>query len=213
MLMRTNPGFTIAPASVGEAQDIARLALLASDGLTALTWRDLCMGDETVLEVGARRAARTTGGFSYRNAEVAFQHRRVVAAIVSFPIPDGMTAPRIENVPSIFAPLVRLEARAAGTWNVNILATYPEARNQGVATALIAEVEQRAVSEGYQTISMICRDSNPALRLYRNAGFEEVARAPMVTAGTELVGRDWILLFKSLPRADNSKPDTDKGAA
>lgn len=198
MLMKVRNQFTICPASTFEAADIAKLALIASDGLTGVTWEAMCGLGETVLDVGTRRASGRSGGFSYHNAEVAFGQGAVIAAVVSFPLlADDISCPA-PDMPGVFHPLVALEQQAVSTWTINLLATYPEARGRGAATALIAEVEQRAVLEGYTRLSVIVRDANPARRLYTRVGFRELAGAPIVKGDLPLHGTDWVLMVKDI---------------
>ncbi|PRY22208.1 acetyltransferase (GNAT) family protein [Aliiruegeria haliotis] len=198
MLMQVRNQFTICPASTSEAADIARLALIASDGLTGITWEAMRGPGETVLDAGARRAAKRRKGFSYHNAEVAFGRSGVIAAIVSFPLEPEDVSDFGFDIPAVFRPLVALEQQAVSTWNINLLATYPEARGQGAATALIAEVGERAAYEGFTRLSLIVRDANPAQRLYTRLGFREVARAPIVKGDLPLHGRDWVLMFREV---------------
>ncbi len=198
MLMQARAQFTICPASTSEAADIAKLALIASDGLTGITWEAMRRPGETVLDVGTRRAVRRGNGFSHHNAEIAFGRRGVIAAIVSFPLEAEDLSKATPDMPAVFRPLVALEQQAVSSWNINLLATYPEARGQGAATALIAEAEKRAALEGYSRLSLIVRDANPARRLYTRVGFREIARAPIVKADLPLHGTDWVLMFRDV---------------
>jgi ribosomal protein S18 acetylase RimI-like enzyme len=198
MLVQARAQFTICPASTSEAADIAKLALIASDGLTGITWEAMRRPGETVLDVGTRRAAGRDGSFSYHNAEVAFGRRGVIAAIVSYPMEASDLSSPTPDMPAVFRPLIDLEHHAVSTWYINLLATCSEARGQGAATALIAEVEDRAVYEGYSRLSLIVRDANPARRLYTRVGFREVDRAPMVKADLPLHGTDWIMMVKDI---------------
>ena len=43
-------------------------------------------------------------------------------------------------------PLVLLEAKAPGSWYVNVLATFPEFRRQGIGVQLLAVAERKAVT-------------------------------------------------------------------
>jgi ribosomal protein S18 acetylase RimI-like enzyme len=204
MLTLTRNHFKFCPASVSDATDIAKLALIASDGLTGITWEAMRENGETLLDVGRRRAACEGGGFSYQNAKVAFGKDGVMAVVVSFPLEAEDIVDSDANIPPVFRPLVALERQAVSTWNINLLATYPEARRQGAASALIAEVEEQAAYEGYSRLSLIVRDANPAQRIYDRVGFREVAQAPIIAADLPLLGKDWILMVKDM--ADT--PDT-----
>ena len=191
-------GFTICPASPNEADDLARLAVLASDGLTLATWADIAAEDQTPIQIGAARAARTEGSFSYRNADIAMQNRNVIAAIISYPMTNQAEVITLADVPPVFRPLVALEARATPSWYINILATYPDARGQGAATALIEDVEARAKLAGFAQLSLIVGNNNSARRLYGSLGFSEAAREAVVQGDTPERDTHWILIKKSI---------------
>lgn len=191
-------GFTICPASVDEAADLARLAVLASDGLTLATWEDMRVGDETAMQVGCNRAARQSGAFSYANADIAMQDLKVIAAIVTYAMRPDTNSIAPADVPPVFRPLLALEARAVPSWYINILATYPEARGQGVATGLIGEVEKRAKTANFRHLSLIVGDNNPARKLYESLGFNEVSREQAVHDSHNSRDDNWILLKKKI---------------
>ena len=196
--MKPKPQFTICPAHKDEAGDLANLVVMAGDGLPLHTWEAMLEDGETAMDVGRRRAARTEGAFSYMNADVAIRHGRVLSAIVSYPMTsDSVPAPS-DDVPPVFQPLVDLENQVIGSWYVNILASYPEARRQGAASALLCEVESRAVAAGYETLSLIVSDTNPARKLYENHGFGEVSRAKKINGPLKIAGQDWILMVKNI---------------
>jgi RimJ/RimL family protein N-acetyltransferase len=84
----------------------------------------------------------------------------------------------------------------------------PDARGQGVATALLAAAEQRARDCGARKLSLRTFSTNPqAIRLYTRFGFEQegVLRAEFLI-GDQYV--DDILLAKYLtgPPADAGQP-------
>jgi len=104
----------------------------------------------------------------------------------------------LADIPPVFRPLVALEARAAPSWYINILATYPDARGQGAATALIEDVKARAKTAGFGHLSLIVGDNNPARQLYGSLGFSEAAREAVVQGNTPERDTHWILIKKSL---------------
>ena len=96
-------------------------------------------------------------------------------------------------------PLVLLEAKAPGSWYVNVLATFPEFRRQGIGLELLAIAEQKALAEGAGALSVIVAGENErAARLYRRAGFTAAAREPLVPFPGYTHEGDWILLIKRL---------------
>ncbi|MBV1894836.1 MAG: GNAT family N-acetyltransferase [Rhodobacteraceae bacterium] len=192
------PGFTICPASKDEADDLARIAVMASDGQTLATWEDLRKGGQTALQVGSKRAKRNSGAFSYRNADIALQNNKVISAIISYPLRADSYATAPDDVPSYLKPLLALEARAVPSWYINILATYPAFRGQGAASGLIGEVTERARSAGFRYLSLIVGNKNPAFRLYESLGFYETAREGVVKGPFEDRDTHWVLMKKKI---------------
>jgi ribosomal-protein-alanine N-acetyltransferase len=76
------------------------------------------------------------------------------------------------------------------------VAVAPEARRRGVARALLAELEGRAVDDGAAKATLEVRRSNaPAIALYRSLGYVEVGVRPRYYAED---GEDAILMDKDL---------------
>ncbi|WP_299379845.1 GNAT family N-acetyltransferase, partial [uncultured Kiloniella sp.] len=123
---------------------------------------------------------------------------QVIAAIFSFPIEDKDVIVNDGEIPPLLVPLALLEQKAVGTWNVHILATYPDFRRKGAALALLCAVEESAIKAKYQRLSVIVRDINPARKLYEEFGFYSVAKEPMVKTGVSLEGENWVLMFKDI---------------
>ena len=137
---------------------------------------------EDVWAVGARRAARDEGAFSWRNAVIAEIDGAVAGALVSYRI--GPDPEPLDDLPPMFRPLQSLENRAPGSHYVNVLATYPAFRRRGVGRALLADAEQ--LGAGAPAMSLIVADGNAAARrLYAALGYVEAARAPIVK-------EDWV---------------------
>ena len=64
---------------------------------------------------------------------------------------------------------------------VDSLATAPDLRRRGVATALLAEAERLALAGGLDSVSLdTWADNQGARALYARAGFDEVAHTPPV---------------------------------
>ena len=85
---------------------------------------------------GASGRARDSGGFSWRNAVVAEIGGEIAACLVGYRLDDPYELGGLADTPEIVRPLVKLEAKAPGSWYVNVLATFPEfrrARHRGEA--------------------------------------------------------------------------------
>ncbi|MDX1422500.1 MAG: GNAT family N-acetyltransferase [Kiloniellales bacterium] len=197
---------TVRPARRADCADIARLFLIASDGLAAYIWRQVGPPGAAPLEVGRRRYAREGVAFSYRNCLVAERDGEVAAMLHSFPM-----APREEGDHSaaksdetdqtedpVLAPYAALED--PGSLYVAGLAVYPEHRGRGLGRRLMAEARARAETLGLPRLSLICFERNQrALTLYRRLGFVEVDRRPIVPhPSLEVRDGDALLLVRGL---------------
>jgi ribosomal protein S18 acetylase RimI-like enzyme len=190
---------TFRPAAKADASALAVLVDIAGEGLPAYLWSTLKAPGQSILAVGRERAAREEGGFSYRNAVVAEVGGEVAACLVGYRLDNPYDLGNLAEIPELVRPLVLLEAKAPGSWYVNVLATFPEFRRQGIGLKLLGIAEQRARAEGAGAISVIVAGENePAARLYRRAGFTAAAREPIVPFPGYTQTGDWVLLTKRL---------------
>ena len=83
------------------------------------------------------------------------------------------------DVPVGFAML----RSAADEAELLLIAVRPPYRRRGVAAALLAHVAQEAAAACIDTLHLEVRDGNPALELYRAAGFVQVGRRPAYYRG------------------------------
>ena len=189
-------------ATPDDAHALAELIDFAGEGLPTYLWARMAEPGEGVWDVGRRRARREEGGFSYRNAIVAeAEDGRVVACLIGYPLPDEPGPIDRERTPAMFVPLEELESLAAGTWYVNVLATYPEHRGRGHGTRLLALAEELAAASGRAGLSIVVSDANGgARRLYERCGYGAVAERAMVKEDWRNAGVNWVLLAKRLPR-------------
>ena len=143
---------TFRPAAKADASALAVLVDIAGEGLPAYLWSTLKAPGQSILEVGRERAARETGGFSYRNAIVAEVDGEIAACLVGYRLDDPYDLGDLEQVPPLVRPLVLLEAKAPGSWYVNVLATFPEFRRQGLGMA--AAWHRRTESAGRRSTGL-----------------------------------------------------------
>lgn len=190
---------TFRPGAKADAAALAVLVDIAGEGLPAHLWSTLKTPGQSVLEIGRDRAARETGGFSYRNAMVAEVGDEIAACLVGYRLDDPYDLGDLEEVPPLVRPLVLLEAKAPGSWYVNVLATFPEFRRQGIGMTLLGIAEARAREEGAPALSVIVAAENGrAARLYAAAGYEAQATEPIFAfPGCPHEG-DWLLMVKPL---------------
>jgi ribosomal protein S18 acetylase RimI-like enzyme len=196
MTLRLEPPFR--HALIDDAPALADLVHFASQGMALHVWARLAGPAGDAWAIGRERARRETGSFSYRNAVVAEQDGRAVAALIGYALPDR-PEPIPDTMPPMFVPLQELENLAPATWYVNVLAAYPEQRGKGHGTALLAIADGIAVGTGRPGLSIIVSDTNVgALRLYQRCGYRETARRAKVKEDWQTPGTEWVLLVKGL---------------
>jgi ribosomal protein S18 acetylase RimI-like enzyme len=113
------------------------------------------------------------------------------------PLAGFQPRPDLENSP--VRPWVELEALAGGMWLLRAVAVRAEYRGQGIARTLLAKAEELARRSGSGRLAIIAAEENSAVvTLYRNYGFETLARRSVVPWPGALHNGDWVLLVKQL---------------
>jgi len=190
---------TLRPARKSDAAALAILVDIAGEGMPSYMWSRMRQPGQSVLEVGRARAAREEGGFSYRNAQVAEVGGEVAAMLIDYRLDDPYDTGDLSKLPDVVRPLVELEAKAPGSWYVNVLAAFPEFRSQGLGARLLALAEERGRAQGAKSASIIVASENDgAVRLYARIGYVEIARAAVVEFPGCAHGGDWVLMVKSI---------------
>ena len=185
------------PASRDDAEDMARLVNIAGEGLPLYLWQKMAEPGESPWQVGRNRAMRDEGGFSWRNSHVIGSAGRIVAGLVGYLLNTPAEPSDYASMPPLFVPLQQLEDEVPGTWYVNVLATLPEYRGQGLGSRLLALADELAEKEGASGLSIIVSNANTgAARLYERHGYGERDRRPMVKEGWSNPGTEWVLLAK-----------------
>jgi ribosomal protein S18 acetylase RimI-like enzyme len=187
----------IRDARKSDCAELAKLVDLAGEGLPFYHWRKIADPGQHPWEVGRERAARETGSFSYRNGVVAEVDGKIAGALVGYPIAAEPEAIDTDNTPPMWIPLLELESNAAGTWYINTVAVFAEARGLGVGSKLMQWAEQTASDLGLRGTSLIVSDANHgARRLYNRLGYEEAASRPMVKEQWRNDGENWVLMIR-----------------
>ena len=172
-----NRNLVIRNGAASDAEDLARLAMMAGHGLLDIFYGGLIPGKST-LEIVAERRILWPGGFcearNWRVIEDAGHH--LLGGLNSFPhdlfasaSPDPLlSADRLATA----ASLTELEAAATGTYYVNMIAVLPERRRAGAGAALMAEAERLARLNGFRRIMLSTYEANVRLvNFYRGQGF------------------------------------------
>lgn len=189
----------LSPAKIEDAPALAWLINLAGEGIPEYLWAGMIEGGERALDIGARRAAREEGGFSYRNAVICSEDDALAGMILAYRQADPYVIKDIAEYPAVVRPLIELESRAAGSWYINAIATYEAHRGKGVARLLMTDTEQKARSCGCSTLSLIVASENDAAkRLYESSGFTVKDVRPMILWPGCAHGGDWLLMCRDL---------------
>lgn len=188
------------PATPDDAPRLATLLDLAGEGLPRWLWSRMAGPEEDPMDIGAQRAARESGGFSYRHAQVACDAQgSAVSMLLGYRLGPAEDEADILALPPQLQPLVRLEGLAAASWYVNAVATLPEWQGRGLGRALLASAEQRARGDGCRELSLIVASENAgAVRLYQHLDYVEAGRVPVIEFPGCLHAGDWVLMRKRI---------------
>ena len=97
------------------------------------------------------------------------------------------------------AALILLEAKAPGSWYINVLAVFPEVQRQGLGRQLLEIAERKTREMGVPAVSVIVGTWNEgAGRLYARAGFDPLASEPAILPPGFPHKGDWVLMGKPL---------------
>lgn len=196
--MTGNP-IQLRPAETDDARALTELINLAGEGLPVYLWTNLAEPGQDAWEVGRARALREEGAFSYRNGVIAEANGNIAGCHIGYPLREHSGPVDLTSVPPMFVPLEELEALAANTWYVNVLAVYPEFRGKGVGSRLLEHAEDTARARQLPGMSLIVADTNiNALRLYEKTGYRKIATRPVVKERWRTDAREWVLMTKTL---------------
>ena len=170
---------TIRQAVPEDCARIARLFMIASDGIAEYIWSRIEAPELSLLEIGERRYAREGTAFSYQNCLVAEKDGAVVGMVHSFPMHEQEGDGAEEGVDPVLAPYTELEDY--GSLYISGVAIFHEFRRFGIGTLLLKEAHRRGRELGLERLSLICFEKNTrALRLYQRLGFRELRRRSVV---------------------------------
>lgn len=165
------------PARKDDAPAIARLFLVASDGLAEYIWSQLAGPGEDLAAVGARRYAREGVAFSYQNCTMAEQGGAILGMLHAFPMEQDPAAEPTAD--PVLRPYAELEDY--GSLYVSALAVVEAARGAGLGTRLLEEADAQARARNLTRVSLICFEKNErAMKLYRRHGYRALDRRAIV---------------------------------
>jgi ribosomal protein S18 acetylase RimI-like enzyme len=161
---------------------IAELAQMAGDGIPGYFWADSQQPGQTLEATGAELLKSETANFSYRNTLVACLDGEIAGMLLAYRLPAAEdNDEELQDFPEFVRPLIELEQCVAESFYINMLATYPRFRGQGVASELLAEADRLALAVQCELISIAVFASNPdALELYRRLGYETIEQRAVI---------------------------------
>ena len=113
-------------ATKKDAGALAYLINLAGEGIPEYFWKTMVTEGESPLAVGASRAMRDDGNFTYKNAKVCIENAQVAGMILSYKLPDPYLPGDLAEYPELVHPLIRLETQVPGSWYINAVKLYEQ---------------------------------------------------------------------------------------
>lgn len=169
---------TIRKATTDDAPRLVRVVDMASGGVVPMLWDEMAPLGSQGSEVGLALVAKETGDFSYRNGLIAECDGTDLGGLIGYALPTT-PQPVGPEIPEVFVGIEELAQLVPGHWYINFMAVVPEARRQGVGTALLDEAEHQARDRSCPGLALIVAASNGhAVSAYERAGYMERARRP-----------------------------------
>ena len=169
-------------AGIADCIAIAELAQIAGDNIPGFFWADAHQPEQSLEATGAELLKSETANFSYRNTLVACQDGEIAGMLLAYRLPAAEdNDEELLNFPEFVRPLIELEQSVAESFYINMVATYPRFRGQGIASALMAEADRLAIAAQCEMISIAAFASNPeALKLYQGLGYETAEQRAVI---------------------------------
>jgi ribosomal protein S18 acetylase RimI-like enzyme len=178
---------------------IARLGLLAGEGIPAYFWGQASGNGLSIEQIGALRAADETANFSFRNTHIAEVGGSVAGMMLAYRLQKEELD--LGELPDFLRPLIELEQQVADTFYINMIATYPEYRGQQVATRLLAMIDDLGRQAGCDTTSIqVFEQNSRALGLYQHLGFETLQSRAVIPHRCHPYSGRLLLLTRPIPR-------------
>lgn len=169
---------------------------MAGHGVLVAIWETMRGAGESAWDVGRRRVLARMQDPDVQMI-VIDRGDGVEAALLGYSMP--LEPELADEFGDVARPLIELENEALGTWYLNAVATYPEARGRGNATMLLSLAEDLAADAGNTKVSLITSDDNAdARRLYNRQGYRVTGSRAIVKGSWACDGNEWLLFVKEL---------------
>lgn len=181
-------------ASPEDAEALVELVIIASHGAAESYWAEEAPPGLPARQYGGQMQAKRA---ERREWIVYDPGVGPVAGFHGYPKTKGDPV-KAEETP-LYAPVLRLEARLAPSWLLQVFATRPDYRRQGLGRQMLLIAEAIAKSSGFSQVALVVGDGNVlALPVYCAAGFEEVSREAIHPDDIHAPGAFWLLLSKAI---------------
>jgi len=168
----------VRPAAKADSRHIAQLVAIASDGLAEYIWSKQAAEGENLIDIGASRYARENESFSYENAFIAEVNGKVAGMALGYYMGESDDGD-LGGIDPVLRPYAQLED--PNSLYISDIAVYGAFRGMGLGTKLLAVMHAKARYMGPRKASLICFEENQrALRLYKEHGYVEIDRRPIV---------------------------------
>jgi ribosomal protein S18 acetylase RimI-like enzyme len=185
----------IRQADIGDALHVAAIIDIAGHGIDLDHWMKTRDSDHLVLSAARRLVLEDCKlEYHYSRAYMLELDGRVAGGLIG-----GLIAEegRLQEWPPHLEPLVTLENRVPGYWNILAIAIYAEFRGQGLASSLLDHAVQLASRSGARGVSIVVEDTNTAaITLYMKKGFEKAETLPWIAYGGRVGPANWLMLTK-----------------
>ncbi len=188
-------------ATLDDCRPIAELALIAGEGIPAYFWKGSQKPGQEIEDAGAENLASEIKNFSYRNTHVAVVNDSIAGMLLAYRLPDDDNED-LDELPEFIRPCIELEQCVPGSFYINMLATFPEYRNQSIGTQLMAIVDNLAREVGCdQTSIQVFGQNQGALRLYQRLGYNIVEKRPVIPHSCHPYTGEIMLLTRAVATA------------
>jgi GNAT superfamily N-acetyltransferase len=176
------------PAEKEDSLKLAQLINTASDGVVEYLFQGLVPA-LTPVQIVARNLENDNYPHSYKSAVVACDGNDLVGMALSYP----SSYHKITDEMRHFFPMDRLDhfchfysSRIENSWFLDALCVIESHRKFGIGKKLISLTKDKAVENGFMTLSLIVfADNNLAIPVYQHTGFEVVQKVEL--KGNELI--------------------------
>lgn len=169
------PKLIFRTGSKEDSESIASLIISAGGGIVEFLLHDLST-EITVEQIMKRQVEDKQSEFYHKNCIVAIFQNKIVGLALAYPSdlfhkPESGFIPeeRILHLKNFYASKIK------NSLYLHALAVSEEARGKGIASKLLEKVNEKAVSQGLNSVSLdVWCDNSAAISLYKKFGYKTV---------------------------------------